>query len=241
MFRKLCGGYRIRWKELVFDPTNPEAEWWVYGDFDSFTCRGACLVRQVPEGWEVLYSRWSRFGDLATTPPDPRDLATAQPEITDLGTRVIPYLQHLLANQPDSVRNTTGKPYFAEQGDKCCKCSKPALVKLSAYSTSGTTSHVVRYFCRKCLRKGSKVGVTNLICHVCREPGADKKIHWVAHPEGKGPYEFRVHLKCAADIDKHCCRAPTLEERKPLLRAVVKTATDYHGVSDLAIVATEPR
>lgn len=219
---KLYGGYLIRDHEVIFDPANPEAEWFIVADAGQFSLRQACLARQVPEGWEVIYSRYHHGFVLATAPPDAATIQNLEPVIQTLFYAPREF-RWLLKDTPILARNTTGDPWLAGPKHKCCKCQGKALVKLCAYSTSGTTSRVVRYFCKKCLRKGKKVGNPKLICHICRKPGADKQVWWVAHPEGKGPYEFRVHNNCVTNLDNFTCEPPTLEERRPLQRVIVKS------------------
>lgn len=235
MLTKLYGGFVLNGKTLLHDPANPNAEWWVavaiaagYAD-PLQSMREAALVRPVRDGWEVWYSYYQRGYTLATQPPTAAELADAEPVLgQDLNNGTIHALDWLLRNKPILDRNTTGKPYRAPPGEKCATCRKnQAFVTLSAYSNSGTTSRVVRHFCRVCLGRGHKTRANNLICHICRFPGADKQIHWVAHPEGKGPYEFRTHDKCARGIAEYACVRPTMEERRPQRRVIVP-ATGTH-------------
>lgn len=222
---KLYGGFTVVGKKLTHEPENPEAVWWIVVNWhDRWAARGLALTRELPDGWEILYSKITRGYTLATTPYTAAELEGAEPNID-----LIPHLHHLttdvawlIENRPLSARNTTGDPYRASPKVKCCKCGRAAFATLSAYSTGGTTSHVVRNFCKGCLKRGQKLKTDHLICHICRKPGAHRQIFWVAHPGRKGPYEFRVHDECANEIADMTCERPTLEERRPLVRAIVR-------------------
>lgn len=219
---KLYGGFIINGRTVRYEPPHPDAVWCVVCLHKSeWVIRGVALAREVEGGWEQVYSGFRR-GIMALEPYTIAELEQAELDIVRTPA-VISDVQWLVRNSPLRDRNTTGTPYLAPAGSRCCRCDKRAFFTLSAYRTQGSTSHVLRHFCRRCLKRGPRTSVNNLICHVCRRPGADRQIL-----ELPGDYRFRVHDSCAAAIPSLAEPKPTREERRPQRRVTI-TRTDPHA------------
>jgi ribosomal protein L32 len=206
----LYAGYLlIPGKQLIYDPTHPEAVYLVAADEQG---RYSILRQLGDRQWEQLYH-------VDRQPFSLEELTTAR-LVVEYHPRSRSFLRELVLNLPRRFTQTTGRPLRPRPDQKCHKCqTNPAIATLSSYDNRRTTSHLIRSFCRDCLSTG-EVAPAHRICHICRQRPADLLI-WAEETKKENFYEFRVHTACVARLDDHLTDRPSLEERRCLRRIVL--------------------